>query len=275
MGMNILDFLYKTIPGRILLGPLVSKPVSDLSGRLLDSGFSRILIGPFAKNHSIRLEDYELDDIGSFNDFFCRRIKEGMRIINRDPNALVSPCDGLLSVYKISDDTVLDVKQSRFSIGSLLHDKKLALHYKNGYALIFRLCVDHYHRYVWFDSGKKYKNRHIDGQYHTVRPVALSESPVFIENTRDYAVIDTDHFGRCVQMEVGAMLVGRIVNEEEASALVCRGEEKGHFEYGGSTIILLIPQGRAGLRDDINELVDSSKEISVIMGEMIGRTCAK
>ena len=75
MGMSILDFLYRTIPGRILLKPLVSRSVSDLSGRLLDSGFSRILIGPFAKNHSIRLEDYELDDIGSFNDFFCRKIK--------------------------------------------------------------------------------------------------------------------------------------------------------------------------------------------------------
>ena len=273
--MKALDFLYKTIPGRILLKPLVSRSVSDLSGRLLDTDASRILIGPFVKSHSIRLQDYELDNIGSFNDFFCRRIKEGLRVINRDKNALIAPCDGLLSVCEIDDDTGFCVKQSRFSIRSLLRDKKLAGHFRGGYALIFRLCVEHYHRYVWFDSGKKYKNRHIDGLYHTVRPVALSGYPVFIENTRDYAVIDTDHFGRCVQMEVGAMLVGRIVNEEEGAALVCRGEEKGHFEYGGSTVIVLIPEDRADLRDDIKELMDSGEETPVIMGEMIGRVCAK
>ncbi len=269
--MKALDFLYNTIPGRILLRPLIGRPVSDLAGAVLDSGISRILIPPFAKSNSIRLEDYELDDIGSFNDFFCRRIKEGMRIINRDRDALIAPCDGLLSVYNIDENTDLCIKQSRFSIKSLLRDKKLAGYFKGGYALVFRLCVNHYHRYVYFDSGNKYADRHIQGVYHTVQPVALSKFPVFIENTRDYSVIDTDHFGRCVQMEVGAMLVGRIVNEVKSRALVCRGEEKGHFEYGGSTIVVLISKGRAELRDDIRKAVDSSREIPVLMGEEIGK----
>ena len=269
--MKALDFLYNTIPGRVLLRPLISRPVSDLSGILLDSGFSRILIPPFVRSHSIRLKDYELDNIGSFNDFFCRRIKEGMRVINRDRDALISPCDGLLSVYDIDENTELCVKQSRFSIKSLLRDKKLAGHFKGGYAFVFRLCVNHYHRYVYFDSGSKYADRHIQGVYHTVQPVALLKYPVFIENTRDYSVIDTDHFGRCVQMEVGAMLVGRIVNEIKSRALVCRGEEKGHFEYGGSTIIVLIPGGRVGLRGDIKAAVNSSREIPVLMGEEIGK----
>lgn len=271
MGMSTLDFLYKTIPGRILLRPLISRRVSDFAGRLLDTPASKLLIDPFVKSHSIRTQDFELDNIGSFNDFFCRRIKEGVRVINRDKNALISPCDGLLSVCRIDEDSELLVKQSRFSVRSLLRDKKLAGHFKNGYALVFRLCVDHYHRYVYFDSGRKYADRHINGVYHTVRPVALSEFPVFIENTRDYTVIDTDHFGRCVQMEVGAMLVGRIVNKEKSSALVCRGEEKGHFEYGGSTIIILVPEGRVKLREDIAASLYTSKEIPVVMGEEIGK----
>lgn len=269
--MKALDFLYNTIPGRILLRPLVNKRVSDLSGRLLDTSVSSLLIRPFVKNHSIRTCDYELDGVRSFNDFFCRKIKEGMRVINRDRNALISPCDGLLSVYTIDDDMQLNVKQSRFSIRSLLRDKKLSEHFKKGYALVFRLCVDHYHRYVYFDSGHKYADRHIDGVYHTVQPLALSRYPVFIENTRDYTVIDTDHFGRCVQMEVGAMLVGRIVNKEKSPALVCRGEEKGYFQYGGSTIIVLIPEGRSELREDIKEAIGTSGEIPVLMGEEIGR----
>lgn len=271
MGMSTLDFLYKTRIGRILLRPLISRPVSELAGRLLDSRASKVLIDPFVKNNSIKVDDYKLDEIDSFNDFFCRRIKEGMRIINRDKEVLISPCDGLLSVYTIDDDTIITVKQSRFSVRSLLRDKKLAGHFKGGYALVFRLCVDNYHRYVYFDSGNKYKNRHIEGLYHTVRPVALDRFPVFIENTRDYVILDTEGFGRCVQMEVGAMLVGRIVNKEESPAMVNRGDEKGHFEYGGSTVIVLVAEGRAALRDDIIEAIGSLREIPVLMGEEIGK----
>ena len=268
--MKTLELLYNTIPGRLMLYPLISKPVSDLAGRFLDSSFSRIFIGPFVKVHSIRLNDFELDDIGSFNDFFCRRLKEGKRVIDREPNVLISPCDGLLSTYRIDDDTRLLVKQSRLHVRSLLRDKKLADHFRGGYALVFRLCVDHYHRYVYFDSGSKYEDRHIRGVYHTVQPVALAGYPVFIENTRDYSVIDTESFGRCVQMEVGAMLVGRIVNEVKSHARVLRGEEKGHFEYGGSTVIVLIPKGRAELRDDIKKTIGTAEEIPVLMGEKIG-----
>ena len=115
---------------------------------------------------------------------------------------------------------------------------------------MYRLCVNHYHRYIYFDSGIKHKNRHIDGKYHTVRPIALGEYPVFTENCREYAVIDTENFGRCVQLEIGAMLVGRIVNEDIDKCSVKRGYEKGHIEYGGSTVIVLIPEGKAKIDQD-------------------------
>lgn len=268
--MNTLGFLYKTKIGRTLLRPLVSKPVSDLSGVILDSSFSRILIKPFAKRNGIRLSDYRMDGIKCFNDFFCRKIKPGLRPVDKDKDALVAPCDGLLCVCRISSGSILSVKQSRFTVSRLLRDRKLAAVFNDGYALIYRLCVDNYHRYVYFDSGRKYRNRKIKGVYHTVRPVALETYPVFIENTREYAVIDTENFGRCVQMEVGAMLVGKIVNKERKARIVRRGAEKGHFEYGGSTIIVLIPKGKAKLREDIMRCVNKNIEIPVKMGETIG-----
>ena len=271
-NMDILRFLYYNKIGRIILKPLISRPVSELAGKLLDSRFSMILIDSFVRKNRIDKADYLLDDIGSFNDFFCRRIKPGLRMISKEKTSLIAPSDGLLSVYKINDGTVLNVKQSRFTIDRLLKDKKLAAGFDNGYVLVYRLCVNHYHRYVYFDSGKKYKDRQINGLYHTVRPVALAEFPVYIENTREYSVINTDNFGRCVQMEVGAMLVGRIVNECPASGSVSRGEEKGHFEYGGSTIIVLIPEGKARLREDIAGSVNTGVEIPVVMGEAVGRT---
>ena len=268
--MTILDFLYKTKPGRILLRPLISKPVSDLSGVILDSKISKLLIEPFAKKNSIDKGCYIMDGVDSFNDFFCRRIKPGLRPIEMDSSKMISPCDGLLSVTKISGSSILNIKQSRFTVSRLLRDRKLAASFHDGYALVFRLCVNHYHRYVFFDSGRKYRDRKINGVYHTVRPVALEEYPVFVENSREYSVIDTENFGRCVQMEVGAMLVGRIVNKFHGAKRVKRGMEKGHFEYGGSTIIVLVPKGKVKLRDDIMQNVDKNLEIPVRMGEVLG-----
>ena len=267
--MDILNMLYGNRIGRMLLKPLISKPVSDLSGFLLDTKASKALIAPFVKANAIDTDDYILDDIHSFNDFFCRKIKNGLRPVPEDAGKFIAPCDGLLSVYRIDDDTKLKVKQSVFSMRSLLRDKRLAREYTGGYALVFRLCVNHYHRYIYFDSGKRYKNRRIQGVYHTVRPVALDKTPVFTENAREYTVIDTDNFGRCVQMEVGAMLVGRIVNEHTKVMRVSRGEEKGHFEYGGSTVIVLVPKDKVTLRNDILSLIDTSKETPVIMGEIL------
>ena len=270
--MSTLEILYKTKAGRILLRGLISKPVSELSGQLLDSRLSKVLIKPFIRKNDIRTEDYQMENIGCFNDFFCRRIKKGLRPISVEPKNFVAPCDGLLSVYRIHSGTVLKVKQSSFNMKRLLRDRKLAAGFEGGYALVFRLCVNHYHRYVYFDSGYQYKNRSIEGVYHTVRPIALEEYPVYIENTREYTVMDTENFGRCVQMEVGAMLVGRIVNEKTGSCSVKRGEEKGHFEYGGSTIIVLVPGNKANLRKDLLENLDRDVEIPVKMGEVIGHS---
>ncbi|WP_026510887.1 phosphatidylserine decarboxylase [Butyrivibrio sp. LC3010] len=267
--MNTLELLYKTTVGRIILKPLTMKPVSDLAGRILDLKISKMLIGPFAKRNNIKMEDYVLDDIHSFNDFFCRRIKDGLRPVCEDADKVIAPCDGYLKVCRISGGTVLNVKQSKFTVRSLLRDRKLAESFDGGYCLVYRLCVDHYHRYVYFTDGQKYKDRKIKGFYHTVRPVALSELPVFTENSRQYSVIDNDKLGRCIQMEVGAMLVGRIANDNPAAAVVKRGEEKGHFEYGGSTIIVLIPKDKIKLNSGIEQRSRRGIEFPVKMGEAV------
>ena len=269
--MTALEFLYRTGFGRLLLKPMASRGLSRLCGAFLDTRMSKVFIKSFVKNNNIIEDDYIIDDIDSFNDFFCRRIKEGLRVIETDPDVLMAPCDGLLTVYNIDSDTVLPVKQSSYTISSLLKDEELAKTYKGGICLVYRLCVDHYHRYCYVDSGSKSRNTFIKGVLHTVRPVALAERPVFVENCREYCVIDTKNFGKLIQMEVGAMLVGRIVNDCSGGAEVVRGEEKGHFEYGGSTIIVLVPEGTAVIRDDIYDSSLEGIETPVRMGEMVGK----
>ena len=267
--MSYLNKLYKTMAGRILLRPLISKPVSDIAGYILDSRISKLLIKPFVRMNNIRTEDYVLDDIRCFNDFFRRKIRQGLRPVSEAADDLVAPCDGLLKVSRIDKGTVIEVKQSAFGIRGMLRDRRLAETFEGGYCLVYRLCVDNYHRYIYFDSGKKYANRHINGVYHTVQPVALEDHPVFVRNTREYAVIDTDNFGRCVQMEVGAMLVGRIVNHCMGKKKVKRGDEKGYFEYGGSTVIVLLPKQELSFTDKVLRGVKEGCEIPVMMGETV------
>ena len=152
-------------------------------------------------------------------------------------------------------------------VSSLLRDKKLAARYEGGLCFIFRLCVDHYHRYVYADSGLKSENRFLPGRLHTVRPAALESVPVFIENCREYTLIQSDIFGVLLQMEVGAMLVGRIVNHDGAGQAE-RGSEKGCFQYGGSTVILLTQQGKANPVEKFRIHAEDT-EIPVQMGEVI------
>lgn len=262
--MNLLQFLYHTAPGRILLKPLTAKAVSHLAGRILDLPASRILIPGFISRNHIHPEDYQETSYLSFNDFFCRKIRPQLRPADPDPKHLIAPCDGLLSVYPISEDLVLPVKQSRYTISSLLRSRKLAQMFEGGYCLVFRLCVDHYHRYCYPADAHRSREVRIDGIYHTVRPVALQTDPVFLENAREYCLLKTRNFGTIVQMEVGAMLVGRICNPP-APSHVRRGEEKGYFQYGGSTILLLLQKDRV----QIPEAFSGRQEVPVQMGQMI------
>lgn len=264
----VLRFLYHTPAGRMLLKPLCSRGVSQAVGAFLSSPFSRFLIKPFVRSNGIHLEEYESDGFRCFNDCFSRRIRKGYRPIDTEPGALIAPCDGLLSVYAVRSGAVIAVKQSRYTLTGLLQDAALAREFDGGLCLVFRLCVDNYHRYCYVDSGKKGENIFIPGKLHTVRPIALREVPVFCENCREYTVIDSEHFGRLVQMEVGAMLVGRIHNYHGARQ-VERGQEKGMFLYGGSTVILLVKAG--SVQADRKLLADTARgiETPVKMGQRL------
>ena len=268
--MGALEFLYGTAAGRLLLRPLVSRPLSQAAGLFLDTRLSKGLIGPFVRQNGIDTEDYDLSDIRCFNDFFCRPLKRGRRSVDMDPAALVAPCDGYLTAVTARGDTVLPVKQSRYSLERLLADPALAADFRDGLCLVFRLCVDHYHRYAYFDSGRKGETVFLPGILHTVRPIALADGPVFTENCRAYTVIESDGFGKAVQMEVGAMLVGKIVNEHPWPRRVTRGEEKGHFAYGGSTIIVLLQKDAAALCPELLAASARGEEFPVRMGERIG-----
>jgi len=266
-------FLYKTLPGRILLRGLVKTPVSKVAGMVMDSPASRVFVRGFVKKNNINMDDYQKDKFRSFNDFFVREIKTENRFFPDNEHSLTAPCDGKLSAYPITSDGVFKIKNSIYSIEDLLQDKSLAHEFIGGLCLIFRLTPDDYHRYAYIDDGESICRRSIKGVLHTVRPIAQHRYKVFIRNTREYEVLQTAHFGKVIQMEVGAMFVGRITNHNNGCTFK-RGDEKGMFKFGGSTIVMLFEKNVVTLDSNIISNTHNNKETIIKMGCEIGEALA-
>ncbi len=264
-----LRFLYHTVPGRVFLRLLSARWVSRLCGAFLDSPLSKPMIGRFFRKNGIDRADYLPEKYRCFNDCFCRRIRPELRPIDRTPEHLIAPCDGLLSVYRATDDAVLPVKQSLYRLPELLGDTAEAERYRDGWVFVFRLCVSHYHRYCYAEEGNKGPTRFIRGRLHTVRPIALEQVPVFTENCRACTVIETERFGALAQIEVGAMLVGRIRNLHDGERHVLRGEEKGYFQYGGSTVMLLVERDAIAVPQALLDATAQGAETPVRIGEAV------
>ena len=266
---KLLSFLYTNIFGRMLLKPLIQPQVSKLAGRYLSSAHSKWLISKFIERNEINMDIYEECDYSSFNDFFTRKIKPDCRPVPEDLDVLISPCDCLATVYPIQENTTFSIKNTEYTLRSLLHSPRLAKRFRGGYAYILRLTVEDYHRYLYSVSGKQSKNYHIDGTFHTVNPIANDYLPIYKENTREYTVIHSKEFGDVLQMEVGALLVGKISNHKQ-STVVTRGEEKGFFEYGGSTIVVLTQKGRVTPRSDLLTNSKNGYETKVLQAHPLG-----
>jgi len=264
-----LNFYYNTFIGRIILKFVTLRYSWKVYGWYMDSKFSIKKIEEFIKLGKIDMSDYEKKEYKSFNEFFSRKILPDKRPIDMNPNTLISIADSKVRYAKITPDMRLKIKNSMYSVNDLLKNKELAEKYIDGDCLILRLTVSDYHRYCYLDNGTQGKNKKIKGVLHTVNSISQDRYKIYAQNSREYAILDTENFGQVVQIEVGALQVGRIKNFHESNKFV-NGEEKGLFEFGGSNIILLFEKGRVQIDKDIIENSLKDIETKVIMGEKIG-----
>lgn len=262
-------FLYNTTFGKICLKIITLRFISKIVGKYLDSRLSRGRIKKYIKNNSIDMSLFIEEDYKSFNDFFTRRIKPENRPFALKDNEFPSPCDGKVSAYTIDDNTTFEIKGFTYNVETLLRNKELADKYKGGYCIVLRLSVEDYHRYFYVDECSKSDNIFIKGRLHTVQPYALSKRKVFSENCREYTLMHTKNFGDVTQVEVGAMMVGRIVNNHKEGNYL-RGEEKGKFEFGGSTIVLLVEKNKVKFDEEFFVNTQNDNETYVLCGERIG-----
>ena len=250
---------------------IMTKPfITALMGAYMDTRLSTKRIEGFVRRNGIDMSEYVECGYRCFNDFFTRSIKPGARPVSFDPDVLISPCDGYMSAYRISSDSIFSIKDSYYNVEDLVGGSEIAQEYLSGTCLVLRLGVENYHRYCYIDDGFKSRNYHIPGRYHPVQPIVVRKHPVFIQNTREYTVLYTKNFGIVTQIEVGACLVGRICNHHEAG-VIRRGEEKGYFCFGGSTIVLLFKEGAVNIPQEVFDATSEGKEAIVKYGEAIGR----
>ncbi|ABX42329.1 phosphatidylserine decarboxylase [Lachnoclostridium phytofermentans] len=264
-----LEMMYSKAPFRFALKALSAPTVSKVAGRFMDSFWSTFLIDSFVKKNHIKMSDYEMRKYHSYNEFFTRKIKSKSRPINMEPSSLIAPCDGKVSAYPITLDAKFKIKNSLYTVESILKNKKLAKEYVGGTCVILRLTVDNYHRYCYVDDAAKERNHFIPGKLNTVNPIILDHVNIYKENSRAYCVLNTRNFGEVVQMEVGALMVGKIHNYHSV-AMVKRGQEKGKFEFGGSTVVLLLKRDAVSIDEDILRNTVDGYETIVKMGEKIG-----
>jgi phosphatidylserine decarboxylase len=275
---EVMTFLYGTSPG-FALTELVLKHrfATALYARRMHAPASRAKIEPFIRNYGIDVGEIEqpLDSFRSFNDFFIRKLKPEARPIARDPRHLISVADCRLSAWPIEHGTVAPVKARRFTIAELLGDAALAARYGGGWCLIFRLAPVDYHRFCFVDDCEQGPVVTINGLYRSVHPLSLRRmKAVFTENQREYCVLHTANFGDVVHVDVGATGVGRIVQRSRTGGRFRRGDEKGWFEFGGSTSILLLPAGAVTLDADLATHAANGIETLVCYGERIGATAS-
>ena len=266
VGIGAIRFVYGTLFGRLLAKGILCRPfVSELYGLWQRSPLSRGKVKKFMEEYHISVDDCTEREFSDFNAFFTRQRKEqGDRTL---PHELPAIADSKLSALPIGRNSRFRIKDVPYKLQDLLDSENLAREYEGGLCLIFRLSPDDYHRYAFPDRGTAEDTVEIPGVLHTVNPIAGSMA-VYRRNTRHYTILHTEHFGQLIQMEVGALLVGKICNHNKLSFK--KLEEKGYFAYGGSTVILLCKKDRVKIDADILEYSARGIETKVRLGERIG-----
>lgn len=254
---------------------LVNRWLSNIYGAYNDSGLSQHKIEEFAKSLGIDLTECEKDisEYQSFNEFFARRLKPEARPLSKNEKAFLSPGDGRLLVFQNIDENVLSyVKWAPVKLFDLFNKNNvLAERYTGGSCAVLRLCPADYHRFHFPADGKVGVTKTVPGVLHSVSPYALENKlDVYSQNKRTLCTLDSKIFGKILLMEVGAMFVGSIVQTYRSATEVKRGDEKGYFKFGGSTVIFFVEKGRLQFDADLIENSKQGLETLVQMGEQIG-----
>ncbi len=279
-GEGALRWVYETALGRLSLAALVRRAwFSAIYGWHADRSASAAKVAPFIARY--RLDTAEFADApdayATFNDFFYRKLKPGARPIAPGDATVVLPADGRhIGFQDASETPVVYAKGQAFDLAALLGDAALAEKYRHGAMVCSRLCPVDYHRFHFPAAGVPSTSRLINGFLYSVNPIALRRNLAYLwENKRRIVTVRTEHCGEVLLIPVGATNVGGIVDTYAPGVAVAKGDEMGHFRFGGSFIITLFEPGKVRLAEDLVAATKSGKELYARMGTPLGEAIAR
>lgn len=240
--------------------------VSRLLGRLAAAKlgwFSHFLINRFIKAYNINMQEAKFEqasDYASFNEFFTRPLKDGIRPLATDDNIIAHPVDGCISqLGPIVDGQLVQAKNHHYTLQSLLGgDSHDALPFIGGDFATIYLAPKDYHRIHMPIAGTLRKMIYIPGDLFSVNPLTAANVPdLFARNERVVTIFDTE-LGPMALVLVGATIVASIETtwagtvtppagkhifrwsypaHGKAAIKLAKGEEMGRFKLG-STVVL-------------------------------------
>lgn len=243
--------------------------VSASYGRMMKKPGSKSKIAPFIRRFNVDESEFLKEDFQSFNDFFIRKLKPEARPIAKSD--FVCPADARYRFFQnIRAADGFYVKGQKFDLTSLIGDKELAKRYENGSMMIARLCPFDYHRFHFAHDSVPTAAEWINGYLYSVNPIALKKDiSIFTQNKRRLTVCKSDR-GDSLYIEIGATNVGSIVETYTPELPVKKGDEKGYFEFGASSLILLFEPDMIAFDSDLIELSKGEHEIRCLMGQSMG-----
>ena len=280
-GDKMVEWLYQTKTGTELSHIICKAPISKLYGAFQDMAWSRSKIEPFIKNFNIPIDDYLPEQntkvpYSSFNQFFIRKFKEGRRPFVKTNNEMPAFCEARYFGYsEVKNQEQVAVKGVNLSPKQLIHNQAWEKTFEDGPLLLARLCPVDYHRFHYPDDCVVLDNYRVPGLYHSVNPLALkAKSDILITNERHVTILETKNFGKLAYIEVGAICVGKIIQSNPLSknASFQRGDEKGYFLFGGSTVIVIGEKGKWQPSQDILDYTIKGIETYLHLGMTVAST---
>lgn len=223
---------------------------------------------PFIAHHGIDATECEkpVESYLSFDAFFVRTLKKECRPLAQGP---IIPADGRYLFFQeasICDDLV--IKDKKFSIEKLVGLESVANIYSKGSMVIARLSPSDYHRFHFPCDCTPGPARLINGPYYSVHPLAIVQNIISLtENKRMISELKTDHYGTILFIEIGATAVGSIHQTYKPGIPYKKGDEKGYFSFGGSSLVLLFEKGCIRLASDIRLPSAQQIETRCCMGQ--------
>ena len=197
----------------------------------------------------------------SFNAFFTRELKSGVRPLADGDSVMTSPVDGVISqIGDINNNQIVQAKGRKYSVLELLGgDENLAKQFEQGQFATIYLSPRDYHRIHMPLTGKLQKMTYIPGKLFSVNPRTARAVPkLFARNERVVTVFETEQ-GPIVMVLVGAIFVGSMETvwqgmitppygkdiqhwqyQGEQAITLQKGEEMGRFNMGSTVVMLLL-----------------------------------